>query len=245
MSKAQRRNTLRRKPPLTISDGTITIRKLALARLKTDQDFIDLNRVGRMINAVNYSMERSIAQAFPIPKEGYRTYNRETTIMTSYLSEALLLIKALKERHENEPYFYKFKNLLSVKSRKKRDKLFHLVRNNGGFHFDQDNTSTKKALEKLKNANYALLIAKDKSFGNLYFCFADTLDLNFMIDELKADHPGKTEAEILEITHHQRVELLSDVIEGSDQFIRGIAEKLKLTNWDYNVQPSWRYGENV
>ena len=69
--------------------------------------------------------------------------------------------------------------------------LFHLARFRGGtsFHFDSDDKSTKAALKKLRLPRYDLMSGDSDKILDFYFDFADTIDVNYLIDKFKDGRP--------------------------------------------------------
>lgn len=214
--------------PLEDINGVICIKRNVFEKLRNNEDFADMVRVGRLLNVLAHMTEArhrapTIDNRNPLT---VRRFTRDMFSIAGYVYEGYELISNLYPKYFREDYFTRFGSLFNDPEKPKKRRIMWLMRNAGAFHLDSDNKSTKKALAKLKLNKIDLISGEDGTFGSFYFHLADTLDINYVIDELK--QPDEDEEEIYLRMGKLSADLLVEFMHGADDFVGGVARKLGL-----------------
>jgi hypothetical protein len=217
------------KAPLETINNVIRIKPNVFEKMRENEDFAAMIRVGRLMNVLAFSME-VVAANPPIDEKDPLTLRRfvRTMFLTAgYIYEGYELITSLYPKYYKEEFFAKFAEIYNDPEKTSKRNILRLMRNAGAFHLDSDNKSTKKALTNLKVKKFDLISGSDGTYSTLYFHLSDTLDINYVIDELKTQD-DEDETEIYRKMGLLPGNLLGVFIRASDQFIEGLARKLKL-----------------
>lgn len=191
----------------TMKDGTTSTRRPFaiishndLKRLMCQKDFRTLTLLGRVINALTssfYLIEDLNPNnlAFESARKS-RSYHFSFQIMASYLCEAIATLEKIANDGEygQEASFDCLRTLLSS------DKLgtteieingikeaIKIIRDNTGFHLDNENKVFPKAITELKENSYVLFSADSTPENNeifrrsLNFDFSNELDLKYCL----------------------------------------------------------------
>ncbi len=215
-------------PPLEDINGVICIKRNVFAKLRSNEDFADMVRVGRLLNVLAH-MTDAVDKAPTIDSKNpltLRRFTRDMFNIAGYVYEGFELISTLYPKHFKEDYFAKFESLHSDPEKPQKRRLMSLMRNAGAFHLDSDNKSTKKALSKLNLNKIDFVSGGDGTFGALYFHLADTLDINYVIDEVKQSE--EDERDVYLRMGKLSADLLVEFMYGADDFVGGVARKLDL-----------------
>lgn len=224
------KNKIPRLPLHQIDPYTFGIRPKEFDRLREDQDFINLIRVGRLLNALTYMMGVAMDSNIGNSPTDRKRFWRNIFNTGGYLYEGYLLIESISLKYVDERPFDSFRKILETLN-PRRKKILREMRDNAAFHLDHENKSTIKAIKALKLPRYALVSAENSEMGSLYFDLADTADWNYLIDQCKTEvnkDEGSIKNEILQVV----VELNAEFARASEKFVRGIAVRLKLLRQD-------------
>jgi hypothetical protein len=218
--------SLRRKAkpakPLELVDGIHRIKTFAFQKLREKENFRAMIRIGRLLNTLTYAMQLVMDRPSPDTPTGLRYHYRTLFITGGYLYEGFLLLDDLRSKYKAEPFFSKFESLLSED--KRRRKIVQKIRDSVGFPLDWRDKATPSALAKL-NLPYYELISTGGTLGTVYFYLADTVDLNYLLDELRGEN---SELETSEEIYKTIYGLLDEFAKAADQFIHGVSIKLEL-----------------
>lgn len=219
------------KSPLETVNGVIRIKRNIFDIIRSDEDFAAMVRMGRLMNVLAYMME-VVHDGPPIDEKNPLTLRRfvRTTFNTAgYVYEGYELVTSLYPKYFKKKYFTKFAELYNDPDKTRKRKTMQLMRNAGAFHLDSENKSTKKALAGLKLNKIDLISGADGTYSTLYFHLADTLDINYVVDQLK-ETSDDDEGEIYRTMGVMAVDLLGEFIRAADQFVEGVARELKLVD---------------
>lgn len=177
-----------------------------------------------MVNAVMFGMQCISDYLNDKTPVGRRQYNRAIFVTAGYMYEGLLLIDSLKLRYTNESFFERLNKLASA-SFKRHRKIVQEIRHSLGFHLDSDDKSTKAALKHLKLPRYDLMSGNSDRIMDFYFDFADTIDLNYLVDKFNSDQP---ESETLVEIFRCFGDLATEFGHGGDEFLNGLGKKMNF-----------------
>jgi|CXWL01.1.fsa_nt_gi hypothetical protein len=152
--------------------------------VRSDPHFTTFVQVGRMLNAIQFA--RAVLGEYKGDRTllARRLKGRAVYILGGYLHEAVRLIESLWSRYKLDPAFNELHELVGPSKEKNFLKVF---RDNGAFHLDHFET-TKTSLDNLVlNEETELALHDGEYITNMYFAFADMLDLNFLIDQLRSN----------------------------------------------------------
>ena len=197
-------------------NGVFRVKRNVFNNIKNDEDFAAMVRVGRLLNVLAHTMDSisgGAAVDFSEPLT-LRNFTRTLFNTAGYIFEGYELIASLYPRYRHEAFFCKLANAYEDPDRPYKRKIMQLMRNAGAFHLDSDNKHTKEALSKLNLNKIDLYSSKDGTYGTAYFHLADTLDINYVIDELK-ETATEDEGEIYQRMGKLSVELLGEFLRGA------------------------------
>lgn len=175
---------LRARTGLEIRQNAVFLQADDLDRLKTSEDFVDLVRAMRLSNFLNYALDQVVKEVDETSSAGRLAYVRARLNLGGYLHEGVNLLGSLDKRHNGKSYFSKGRQIL-VNLTKRDKEIIRLVRNNAAFHLDHDDYSTRSALKKLVLLEWEFLAADTSMRKDQYYVLADSVDLNYIIDQLK------------------------------------------------------------
>jgi hypothetical protein len=170
-------------------------------------------------------MKLSLNRPNPDTPVGMRHHYRTLFLFGGYLYEGFLLIDNLRLKYWNETFFEGFRALCVGNENTRRRKLVQKIRNSVAFHLDAEDKATPAALKNLNLDDYQLVSADDAQMGSFYFAMADTVDLNYLIDELKGE---KSEPDTHEEIYRTITGLNAEFVKAADKFITGLVTKLNL-----------------
>lgn len=225
------RRPKKRGPKLPLEDinGVIRIKPNVFAKIRDDEDFANMVRIGRLLNVLSYMADSFISA--PLIDDSnplsHRRFVRDMFNIAGYVYEGYLLIENIYPKYRLEPFFSRFAKVYEDPDKPRKKRILRLMRNAGAFHLDNDNTSTKKALSKLDLKKIDLVSGSDGTFSTLYFHLSDTVDINYVIDELKK--PGDAETDIYTEMGKLSADLLAEFSFGADELISGLLRKLNLS----------------
>src|SRR4029079_15456267 len=164
---------------------TIRIKRHRFPFLKNDDDFLALVKVGRLINTIAFGLQNIVDYGDLKSPVERRQYYRAFFISGGYLHEGIQLAASLRQKYRTEEFFQPLMSLAYDDQYSVQRKILQRIRDSVAFHLDHHDKSTKTALSKLKLSKYDLMSGETDTFSDFYFDFADTVDLNFLIDEFK------------------------------------------------------------
>ena len=144
-----------------------------------------------------------------------------------YLFEGLNLVSSLRLKYIKEPFFQNL-NALVDEPYKKHRRILQEIRHSVAFHFDSDDKSTKAALKKLRLPKYDLMSGDSDKVLDFYFDFADTIDLNYLIDKFKDERP---ESEVVMEIFKAITDLMPLFGAAGHEFLTGLGEKMQFSEY--------------
>lgn len=211
----------------TTPDKPIRIRRHRFAFLRKNEDFLTMIRVGRLLNSLAFCLR--CIDDFNDDKSpvGRRQYMRALFLLGGFLHEGLDLVASLRSRYKDEPTVAGLVDLTYGSDSSFERKMLQLMRHNAAFHLDSHDQSTREAMKNLKLPRYDLASYNSQKQLDFYFNFADTIDLNFLIDKLKGD---KTEQETLEAIFSSLMTVAKAFMELGHKFLARLAEKTDISD---------------
>ena len=205
----------------------IRIRRHRFRELRNNPDFLAFVKVGRAVNAVAsgvHFISDYIDDESPV---GRRQYFRAFFMTSGFLYEGLTLVDSLRSQYLSESFFIKF-NILIGKEYEKHRKVLREVRNSVAFHLDSNDKSTKLALKTLNLSRYDLMSGNSSLLMDFYFDFADTIDLNYIIDKFKDNRP---ESEVINELMTLITGLMKSFGSAGHEFLIGLGQKMKFSEY--------------
>lgn len=232
VSKHRKITTVKRRKSPTVDQPEGTINRIRIRRhrfheLRDNSDFLALIKVGRVVNAVMFGFQCISDYMEDMSPVGRRQYNRAIFLTAGYMYEGLALVDSLKLKYVNEVFFERLNNLTGDTYKRHR-KIVQEIRHSVAFHLDSDDKSTKAALKNLKLPRYDLMSGNSSRMMDFYFDFADTIDLNYLIDKLKDDRP---ETEVLGEIFTCFTDILKEFGGAGHEFLTGLGEKMNFTEY--------------
>jgi len=208
-------------------DGSVLrIKPRVFDRLRENEDFIAIVRVGRVINVIDHCLQ-ILANPPKFPTDNLLIRHRIRTLfnLAGYLSEGLEVVQSLRLRYPNDDFFEPFLRFFSVEYSGER-KLVRTIRNSA-FHLDHETKVTRKMLLELKGPHYDFFSQPiiDGEVAGMYFLLADTIDMNYLVDKLSPD--GVSRAAMLEMLA-TIPNFAAKFSAASSAFITGLGKRLKL-----------------
>lgn len=213
------------------------IKATDLDRLRASDDFIDLVRATRLSNFLNYAFDQVSKEDDQSSSAGRLAYTRTRLNLGAYLHEGALLLEKLKGRHLGKGYFARARKTLEELTAREKEVL-KLVRNKAAFHLDKDDFSTRIAMTNIVSQDWEFLVADSPMRKDQYYVFADAVDLNYIIDDLKkfAGGPDRSlfpdektyEAAILEEIFDVLIRLGPKMASATSNMTRELAKRLGL-----------------
>ncbi|MBK7391788.1 MAG: hypothetical protein IPI64_00625 [Chloracidobacterium sp.] len=157
----------------------VELRANALNILRDDPHFLTSLKVGRAMNAVNFSRRVTHDYMGQTSSVAKRQLLRSTLVTGGYLYEGFLLLESLSLKYASKGSFSMCMELIGPSYKNDR-KVLQLMRNNVAFHLDSDDKSTKEALTTIELGKYNYLSVESEKVDSIYFDFADELEWNFV-----------------------------------------------------------------
>lgn len=210
------------------SKRPLHIKRHSFAHLKKNEDFLAIVKVGRLVNAVAFGMQALHDYVDNNSPVGKRQRNRATFITGGYLYEGLELVASLRRHYHMEKYFDELKHLTYSEEYILERRILKEMRNIAAFHLDSDDKSTRSAMANLKLTKYELASGETSRIADFYFNFADTVDLNRIIDVIKRD---ESEEEVVQYISRTLTTFMPRFIRGGHDFLEGLSIKIKLSDY--------------
>ncbi|MEO8649441.1 MAG: hypothetical protein ABI539_09770 [Acidobacteriota bacterium] len=173
------------KPDLTFDGKNFWIGEKKYDEIKSNPDFIAAVRLGRVVNALSFSVNLLIRH-LDFKSESpatLRNHVRSLMLVAGYVHEALSVFYSLRLAYQSFDFFSKIDALL-YPTDKSREILLKVIRDGGAFHLDSDNKITAKTLLALDSDGYDIFTAESDSAFHFYFNFSDVVDLNHFLAQM-------------------------------------------------------------
>jgi hypothetical protein len=213
---------------LTLVNGMLRLKKHSFERVRKEKDFVNLIRVGRLLNCLGFSMQLVAGRPAMSSILEQRFHYRTIYLMGGYLYEGYLLVDDLWSTYRDEPFFKGLRDLKTELPDRRR-KIVKKIRDGVGFHLDWREQATSVTLDKLQIDYVELLSFESDERGDLYVSAADVIDLNYLLDELKG---SQTEPDTHKEIYDALTSLLDEFAGACDLFICGLIPRLDLTSYD-------------
>ena len=201
--------------------------------LKDDPDFLMMLKMGRMLNALLFSMT-SVAQF--IKNDSYlakRQYRRGLFILASYLHESITVLKSTEQRHLIMDSFVPLRKIVFNPEYKKTRDYLRAIRNVAGFHLADSavHENTRDALSDLDLSAYVLMGGDDENdFVTYYFELTDILDMAAISGHFPDERdPREVANEIHDAVH----KVAKEFITAATHFQVALAKKMELGEYVY------------
>lgn len=212
--------------PFYQNKNVLRLKPKVFDRLREDDDFIAMIRVGRVINALNYStflMRHRVYQELPEEQQAiFRV--RTIWVCAGYLSEGLNVIQSLQPKYHDKDFFASCLKLFEDQHKKQR-KVIRDVRNSVAFHLDSDAKFTAQTLMELKLSHYEFFSRaslEDVTVTN--FHLAELVDLNFLGNRV---FPDDSNADILELLR-LILSFSENILKASWEVVEGLGRRLDI-----------------
>jgi hypothetical protein len=149
--------------------------------LRRDPDFLALIKMGRVVNATLFGVQSMADHAKGSSPMEMRQSRRAFWVHSGYLHEGLVLVKSLQGRYLGLEEFEPLRVLIHDKEYKKAREYIKAVRNMTAFHLDEYDTTTRETMSKMQLTWYDLMSGDDENPMNVYFEFADIVDMGHLV----------------------------------------------------------------
>lgn len=222
-------NRPKRRPsqePFYQNKNILRLKPRVFDRLREEEDFISMVRVGRVINALNYSTFLMRQRVYDELLEEQQAIFRVRTIWVcaGYLFEGLNVLESLRSKYHNKDFFASSLNLFGDQYKQQR-KVTRDVRHSVAFHLDSDSKFTAQTLKELKLSHYEFfsrVAMDDVTVTN--FHLAELVDLNFMGNRV---FPDDASADILEVVR-MILDFSQSMLKALWEVVEGLGRRLKL-----------------
>jgi len=155
--------------------------KEAFDRLKTDDCFLALLTLARVVNALRFCQKAAIDAKTVTGPAGARSRINSFLFAASVLYEGFLTVERLSVHFKSCPsYRNGFALLLKDKDTQSlRQLVLQRMRNKFVFHFDRN--VAKEAFEHFELPVYKFASGKGKASGEMYFGLADEAVVNYLL----------------------------------------------------------------
>lgn len=226
-SRSQRKAKQKASPVKFVDNQKVRITKTKFHELRENPDFVALVDVGRIINALLFSMDLTLTMDRSVKTaRGRRASARVFVIAASYLHEALETLASFRSRYGSEPFFEKaLKLIYPPDGNNRRSRILKVLRNSSGFHLDHERKVTAETLKSLNLTVYDLYSGDDTSIGSLFFDIADTVDLNYWINQFRAE---KSEGDTLSEIARTVGEMTKEVLDACESILTALGTRLAI-----------------
>lgn len=159
----------------------ITCSETIFNNLKTDERFLNLLTLARVVNALNFCHKATVDAKNSSEPDSARSTINSFLYASSILYEGFKVVDRLQKNFKNLDSFKTgFGALLKDKNVKKmRESVLKQMRNRFVFHFDRD-----VAMESFKNfkpSQYNFAIIAGITSGEMYYSLADEVVMNYLL----------------------------------------------------------------
>lgn len=182
---------------IAIRDGKLSISSLKLETLRHDSNFIELVRIGRVLNALMHIDDLWNLKPIVGNSAADRFNNRYFKHAAAILYESFITLVNVKGRFTTTHGVGKILSDAISACEEHTDLLVYL-RNAGAFHLDTTGKLTKNTLRdmKLKQRRYELFQqGRTQQVRDFHFTFADDLDVEALLMHLKTASRKKARRE--------------------------------------------------
>jgi hypothetical protein len=159
----------------------ITCSKDRFELLKTDEHFLALLTIARVVNALHFCQQAAIDAKDIVGPAGARTRINSFLYASSVLYEGFLIVEKLGKNFKNlDSFINGFGALLRDRPvRSLRESVLNRMRNKFVFHFDPD--VAKESFKDFELSEYKFASGIGEAFGEMYFGLADEAVLNYLL----------------------------------------------------------------
>lgn len=159
----------------------ITCSKERFDLLKTDEHFLGLLTLARVVNALRFCQQAATGAKDIAGPAGARLRINSFLYASSVLYEGFLIVEKLGKNFKNlDSFIIGLGSLLRDRTvRSLRESVLNRMRNKFVFHFDPD--VAKESLKDFKLSEYKFASGIGKASGEMYFGLADEAVLNYLL----------------------------------------------------------------
>ena len=232
ISKHREKKSLKKRKFSDLNDTKLPTRRIRIRRhrfreIRNNPDFLALIKVGRAVNAVTSGLQFISDYKDDDSPVGHRQFNRAFFTTSGFLFEGLELATSLRLRYLSEPFFNKL-NILIGDEYKNHRKVLKEIRHSIAFYLDSDDKSTKLALSNLNLSRYELMSGTSDQEMDFYFDFADTIDINYLIDKFK---DGRPEPDVFRDLINLVTQIMTSFGIAGHEFLTGIGQKMNFSKY--------------
>lgn len=198
------------------------------SRLKTDERFLALLTLARVINALRFCQGAALYSKDVPGPAGVRTHINSFLFAGSVLYEGFLAVEQLALHFRDlDSYRNGFGNLLKDRSiQSLRQSVFHRMRNKFVFHFDKD--VAKEAFDDFQLPAYKFASGIGKKSGEMYFGLADEAVLNYLLQPA-ANEPDESLKERFKKILQDTTQLMGRFVESAEYLMSDVIDNLGFT----------------
>jgi hypothetical protein len=215
----------------------ITCTQETFDRLKTDERFLALLTLGRVINALRFCQKAALDAKSVVGPAGARTWINSFLFASSVLYEAFLAIEKLAMHFKD---FDSYKNGFAVllkdrNTQSLRQSVLYRMRNKFVFHFDKD--VAKESFENFELPVYKFASGKGRTSGEMYFGLADEAVMNYLLQPTDEEPSESIKARYQKMLQDV-TQLMGRFTASAEQLIMDVMEDMGLALVEANGDAS-------
>jgi hypothetical protein len=181
--------------PNNSHNWTIYLKATSLPSLKNNPYFLDLIKVARVINNLNFASQCMSDNEQRLTPSQRRQFQRGIMQLAAYTHQALQLGRSIQARYLTVSDFQLLRNLIHDSLFRRGRHLVKSIRNEAAFHTDEYDVTTREALAGIEPGRYELVSGENDSHLSYHFELADTIDAMYLIKKLGKGHDQKEKVE--------------------------------------------------
>lgn len=205
----------------------IVCSKRQFDKLKSDERFLALLRLARFVNALMFCHRPVINAGNMDTPDATRQRINSFVFASSVLYEGFRVAEQLgKHFRQLDSFKNGFANLMRDRNAQNlKNTILKRMRDKFVFHFDKDVAT--EALEGFELPHYKFATGKGKVFGQMYFCLADEVVMNFLLQLKDEESDDELKLRFQNITQ-DITQLMVKFLEAAEKLI---AEALIQMGW--------------
>ena len=168
---------------------TISCSKAIFDVVKTDERFLDLIILARVVNALHFCHKAGIDAKEYTEYAGARATLNSFLFAASVLHEGFILVERLGKNFKDLDSFKKGFGVLlrdhKVMTLRKKNGVLSRTRNKFVFHFDSE--MAKESLERFELSEYNFASGTGEATGEMVFVLADEVCINYLLQPAPND----------------------------------------------------------
>jgi hypothetical protein len=206
----------------------ITCSKEKFDLLKTDERFLGLLTLARVVNALRFCQKAAIdAKDVPGPA-GARSRINSFLYASSVLYEGFLVVEKLGRNFKDLDSFRNgFGVLLRDRAvRSLRESVLNRMRNKFVFHFDPD--VAKESFENFELREYKFASGIGKASGEMYFGLADEAVINYLLRPIQ-NEPDESLKRRYEEILQETTQIMGRFTESAERLMADVLDDMGFT----------------